>query len=130
MLVFLFLVFVLLVIVIWYRNNDTCKPKPHYCGMTPEMQMLEAAPPMETSMVELETSCRPSSAHMELPDLVGNMWNTENSMPDIDKMGRYVTSWNSDFETPTWNRFSLSKSCGGVRGMSEARSPSKTVEFS
>ena len=99
------------------RNVPLLMHKPH----TPE----------ESSMVELEASLRPSMASADLPDLVGNMWNTEGSLPDIDTMGRYVTSWNSDYETPTWNRYSPSNICkAGVKGMTNARFPSKTVEFS
>ena len=112
-----------------YRSTSTNNCQ--YAQRHIPLLMSQPLAPAESSMVELEASLRPSMASADLPDLVGNMWNTEGSLPEIDTMGRYVTSWNSDYETPTWNRYSPSNICkAGVKGMTNARFPSKTVEFS
>ena len=85
----------------------------------------------ETSLIELEANCRRagSIANADMPDIVGNMWNTETSFPELDSKMRYVTTTGSDFETPSWNRYSLSHICS-LDKMAKAVFPSKYLVFS
>jgi hypothetical protein len=116
---------VLMLIMVMYKKRKT------KCACAPKRMSVADPFRTETSLLELEANPR-SFAKDGLPDIVGNMWNVEGSLPEIDGKGRYRTTSNLDFETPTWNRYSMTKACAGrgLSHMAKVRSPTKDVVLS
>ncbi len=126
-LVVLIVIIIIVLFLVFRKKRPSKSPQPALAAlMVPQLPLDK-----ETSLIELEASCRPAASigGASMPDLVGNMWNVETSFPELDEKGRYRTSWNSDYETPTWNRYSLSRVCG-VGKMAKAVFPSKDIQFS
>ena len=122
-------IFMLLVLI------SAKKPKKRSARVCPhgnlinDIEFPDLPQAQEISMVELEQNSNPVLPYSSIPDVVGNMWKTTGSLPNIDGMGRYQTSWSESPETKTWNRYSIDR-FGGMADFVKGTSPCKNTEMS
>lgn len=121
---------ILVLFAIALTSSNKKKQRRPALGGCSSRAAVEIAPVIEAerSLVELETDCPCSDGvgRNKKPDIVRNMWKSVQSLPDVDSVGQYVTSWNRDLETQSWNRYNIDRA-GGLLGYVNSISPSKNI---